>query len=576
MPADLASQLHRLSVLFDARYLTPAQFESAKDAVIAAATVGGGRPCSSGAGEHQWGIEDAPAQPPPRASSARDLGPGEVSAPPPRRLRAATGPATAPRCPGGHGVLSRQRAESVPLSWRGLLACSRCGVEAPAASFVGCRRCDYDLCGKCTAGARSRSSSTRKVPAQPQGAPPSPWEAPFWAPPPAPARWVPPGSPIPDAPASPDARDPPGTWVCGLRSASSRSASRRAAAAGGVPDPRRPEGPRGTLAPRDSEVHSAPPPAARSIGNTPPPHAPPPLPQASADTPPASAPPPPAEPERRAGEGAAGGAQGIQLADGANHDRPDALPAPEAEMRAVVEAAVARSAGQPVSARLLRQELEQHYGLPADGLKAHRTVIHQWAVAAAEDHAASPAPAPAPPPAALPETAAPAPAPAAPPPAGPAPTPAPAAVSAPPAAPAPAGAAAPPEAAQALQRVSTDSDADFESDTGSAIDLSAMAAETAFPQPQPPAGPPGRVPLSPAVKAPPQPQQQPHVPPMPPQMPQQHLPQVPRPPHPGALKGATLPPQHKAPPASPASSPAPQRKPGTLPIPAPARSTPPR
>eukprot|EP01065_Artemidia_motanka_P025632 TRINITY_DN3060_c0_g2_i2.p1 TRINITY_DN3060_c0_g2~~TRINITY_DN3060_c0_g2_i2.p1 ORF type:complete len:556 (+),score=151.53 TRINITY_DN3060_c0_g2_i2:64-1731(+) len=161
--AGLATQLRELSTLYDAKYLTAAQFELAKDAIIAAAQAG--RPPSR------------PKAPP--SASPRTVSPAARSGTPRTRAdRTRTPPPTspaarggAPRCPGGHGVLSRQRRSSVPLSWRGLLSCTSCGAEAKADDFAGCRRCDYDLCRFCYAEAIARNAARRPPPPPPASPP---------------------------------------------------------------------------------------------------------------------------------------------------------------------------------------------------------------------------------------------------------------------------------------------------------------------------------------------------------------------------------------------------------------------
>ena len=130
--SDISLQLREICQLHDTGQLTPSQFERAKEAVISSA------------------LAQAAAPPPPlplvgAASSPRRL------------LGAATATATAvpsavdPVCPGGHGRLAAQSKSSVPASWLGRVSCTHCGVEGKAGRFLGCRRCDYDLCAPCAA-----------------------------------------------------------------------------------------------------------------------------------------------------------------------------------------------------------------------------------------------------------------------------------------------------------------------------------------------------------------------------------------------------------------------------------------
>eukprot|EP00754_Rhynchopus_humris_P004739 Rhum_TRINITY_DN12387_c0_g1::Rhum_TRINITY_DN12387_c0_g1_i1::g.51439::m.51439 len=131
--SDISLQLREICQLHDTGQLTPSQFERAKEAVISSA------------------LAQAAAPPPPLPLV------GAASSSPRVLLGATTAAATAvpsvvdPVCPGGHGRLAAQSKSSVPASWLGRVSCTHCGAEGKAGRFLGCRRCDYDLCAPCAA-----------------------------------------------------------------------------------------------------------------------------------------------------------------------------------------------------------------------------------------------------------------------------------------------------------------------------------------------------------------------------------------------------------------------------------------
>eukprot|EP00755_Sulcionema_specki_P038969 Sspe_Gene.111940::Locus_94125_Transcript_2_3_Confidence_0.200_Length_751::g.111940::m.111940 len=82
-------------------------------------------------------------------ATAISRGKGADAKPSPPRTEVTTRRVFPPRCSGGHGGLLRQASWTVPEQWKGRLRCSECNLEAAASEFVGCRRCDYDLCPPC-------------------------------------------------------------------------------------------------------------------------------------------------------------------------------------------------------------------------------------------------------------------------------------------------------------------------------------------------------------------------------------------------------------------------------------------
>ena len=127
--ADVSLQLRELCVMFQAGDLSKSQFELAKEAVLG---------------------ERSPS-PVARVSVNSYASQHRTSTSTKRSTEREGWQIT---CPQGHGKLTYQNSNTIPECWVGRIGCSTCNNEGDASHFVGCRRCDFDLCPDC---ARSRS-----------------------------------------------------------------------------------------------------------------------------------------------------------------------------------------------------------------------------------------------------------------------------------------------------------------------------------------------------------------------------------------------------------------------------------
>eukprot|EP01061_Rhynchopus_euleeides_P047982 TRINITY_DN9954_c2_g1_i1.p1 TRINITY_DN9954_c2_g1~~TRINITY_DN9954_c2_g1_i1.p1 ORF type:complete len:477 (+),score=7.21 TRINITY_DN9954_c2_g1_i1:378-1808(+) len=143
--SDISLQLRELCQLHKAGHLSDGQFERAKEAVISAALAQASSVLSPPKPVPSLRVRSAqPLSPPSERASGQFASFRTVTSS--RRTRI---PTVVPLCPGGHGALDFQTLDSIPSSWQGKLSCSHCSYEGQAKRFLGCRRCDYDLCPEC-------------------------------------------------------------------------------------------------------------------------------------------------------------------------------------------------------------------------------------------------------------------------------------------------------------------------------------------------------------------------------------------------------------------------------------------